>query len=142
MPQPFSIDLRTRIINACAAQELPQAEIADLFQVHQKTVEKYWKLWRTTQSVDPKPHAGGSAPRLAPHEADLRRWLQEQPDRTLDEMIQLVADHHQIRVSRALMSMTLTRLGLSRKKRRFTPASRAGPMWSRPVPHTRSRASN
>jgi hypothetical protein len=27
-------------VNACVAQELAQAEIADLFQVHLKTVEK------------------------------------------------------------------------------------------------------
>lgn len=55
MPRPLSVDLRTRIVNACAAQELAQSEIAELFQVHLKTVEKLWKQWRTTQSVDPKP---------------------------------------------------------------------------------------
>ena len=72
MPRPLSVDLRTRIVSACAAQEFSQAEIAELFEVHLKTVEKLWKQWRTTQSVAPKPHAGGRATRLAPHYEELR----------------------------------------------------------------------
>jgi transposase len=66
VPRPLSVDLRTRIVKACAAQELSQAEIAELFQVPIKTVEKLWKQWRTTQSVALQPHAGGRATRLAP----------------------------------------------------------------------------
>ena len=75
MPRPLSVDLRTRIVNACATQELSQSEIAELFQVHLKTVEKLWKQWRTTQSLAPKPHSRGRAVRLAPYAEDLRRWL-------------------------------------------------------------------
>ena len=73
LPRPLSVDLRTRMVNACAAQEWSQAEIAELFQVPLKTVEKLWKQWRTTLSVAIKPHAGGRAARLAPYAADLRR---------------------------------------------------------------------
>ena len=66
MPRPLSVALRTRIVNACAA--------AGLFQVHLKTVEKLWKPWRTTHSVEPKPYACGRKPRLAPYYQDLRAW--------------------------------------------------------------------
>jgi transposase len=83
VPGPLSVDLRTRIVNACAARELSQAEIAKLFQVHIKTVEKLWKQWRTTQSVairlqttsgDASKH---SSPRLLPKDRNCRKRTDE-----------------------------------------------------------------
>ena len=118
MPRPLSVDLRTRIVNACAAQEFSQSEIAALFQVHLKTVEKLWKQWRTTQSLTPKPPAGGRARRLAPYEEELRRWVAEQSDGTHQELIALLRQHYHIMVSQSMMSRALARLGLPRKKRR------------------------
>jgi transposase len=118
VPRPLSVDLRTRIVNACAAQELPQSEIAELFQVHIKTVEKLWKQWRTTQSVAIQPHAGGRAARLAPYAEDLRRWLAEQSDRTQEELIALLRQQKHITVSQSMMSRALAQLGLPRKKSR------------------------
>jgi transposase len=118
MPRSLSMDLRTRIVNACAAQEFSQSEIAALFQVHLKTVEKLWKQWRTTQSVAPKPHAGGRATRLAPYAEDLRTWLAEKSDRTHEELITLLRQHNQRRVSQSMMSRALAQLGWPRKKSR------------------------
>ena len=118
MPRPLSVDLRTRIVSACAAQEFSQAEIAELFEVHLKTVEKLWKQWRTTQSVAPKPHAGGRATRLAPHYEDLRTWLAEQSDRTQAELQALLAQDKHITVSQSMLSRALAALGLPRKKSR------------------------
>jgi transposase len=118
VPRPLSVDLRTRIVNACAAQEWAQSEIADLFQVHLKTVEKLWKQWRTTHSVEPKPYAGGRKPRWAPYDQDLRTWLAEQSDYTHQELIALLSQRQQITVSQSMMSRALARLGLPRKKSR------------------------
>ncbi len=116
MPRPLSIDLRTRIVNACAAQELSQSEMAELFQVHLKTVEKLWRQWRTTQSVAPQPHAGGRATRLAPYFADLRTWLTEKSDRTHQEWIVLLRQQQQITASSSMMSRALAQFGWPRKK--------------------------
>ena len=118
MPRPLSVDLRTRIVNACAAQELAQSEIAELFQVHRKTVEKLWKQWRTTQSVEPKPYARGRKPRLAPYYQDLRTWLAEQSDYTHQELMALLFQRQQTTVSQSMMSRALAHLGLPRKKSR------------------------
>jgi transposase len=117
VPRPLSVDLRTRIVNACAAQELSQAEIAELFQVHLKTVEKLWKQWRTTQSVAIKPHAGGRATRLAPYAEDLRQWLDEKSDLTQEELIALLRERRHITVSQSMVSRALAQLGLPRKKK-------------------------
>src|ERR687885_1700645 len=102
MPRPLSVDLRTRIVSACPAQECSPAEMAELFEVHLKTVEKLWKQWRTTQSVAPKPHAGGRATRLAPHDEELRTWLAEPRDRTQDDWRARLAQHKQITVRQSL----------------------------------------
>jgi transposase len=127
MPRPLSVDLRTRIVNACAAQEWSQSEIAERFQVHLKTVEKLWRQWRTTQSVAPKPHAGGRVTRLSPYAADLRTWLAEQSDRTHQELIALLHQQRQITVSPSMMSRALAQLGWPRKKSRSAPASGTAP---------------
>ena len=118
MPRALSLDLRTRIVHACAAQEFSQPEIAALFEVHLKTVEKLWKQWRTTQSVAPKPHAGGRATRLAPYYEDLRTWLAAQSDRTQEELLALLSQHKQLTVSQSMLSRALATLGLPRKKSR------------------------
>ena len=116
MPRPLSVDLRTRIVNACAAQELSQAEIAQLFEVHQKTVEKLWKQWRETQAVAPKAATGGQPPRLLSYDDDLRRWLSEKSDRTHQELMALLREHKHLQVSQSMVSRAVAQLGLPRKK--------------------------
>lgn len=65
MPSALSLDLRSRMVSACGAGELTQTEIADLFPVHLKTVEKRWRHFRQTGSAHAKPHGGGVQARLA-----------------------------------------------------------------------------
>jgi transposase len=90
VPRPLSVDLRTRMVNACAAQECSQAAIAARFQLPLKTVEKLWKQWRPSQSLAPTPPAGGRATRLAPYHEERRRWVAEQSDRPQEELIALL----------------------------------------------------
>jgi transposase len=127
VPRPLSVDLRTRIVNACAAQEWAPSEIADRFQVHLKTVEKLWKQWRTTHSVAPKPYAGGRKPRWAPYDQDLRTWLAEPSDDTHQELIALLSQRQPITVSPSMMSRALARLGLPRKKKSLSASERQRP---------------
>ena len=117
MPAPLSADLRIRIVSTCQDGELSQSEIADLFQVHLKTVEKYWKLWRNTGSITPKPHAGGPPARLGPLSEQLRAWATEGNDHTLAEWVALVRQRTGIQTSVQAMSRILRRLGLPLKKR-------------------------
>ena len=83
MPSALSLDLRSRIVSACQAGELTQGEIAEVFQVHLKTVEKLWQQFRRTGSAHAKPHGGGVRARLAGHEETLRQLVAEQSDHTL-----------------------------------------------------------
>ncbi len=118
MPLPFSHDLRLRIVHACQAGALTQAEIAELFQVHPKTVEKYWRQWRDTGSVAPRPHAGGTPGLLAGHENAVRALVATHPDATSAELAALLAREHGVRASTPVVWRCVVRLGLPRKKRR------------------------
>jgi transposase len=119
VPAPLSLDLRTRIVHACQSGELTQPEIADLFQVHLKTVEKYWHLARTGQPLAPKPFNGGPRPKLGGYTAVLRALVAEMADATLVQLSQVLADRHRVQVSVSVLSRTLAHLGLPQKKRRF-----------------------
>jgi transposase len=116
MPSALSLDLRSRLISACQAAELTQTEIADLFQVHLKTVEKLWRHFRRTGSTAAKPHSGGVPARLAGREQDLRRLVAEQSDRTLAEYAALLWKRYQVVTSVPVLSRTLKALGLPQKK--------------------------
>lgn len=85
MPSALSWDLRSRMVSACQAGELTPVEIAEIFPVHLKTVEKVWQPFRPTGSAAAKPHGGGVKARLAGREQDRRRWVAERSDHTLAE---------------------------------------------------------
>jgi transposase len=85
MPHALSLDLRSRIVHACKRGELTQGEMADLFQVHLKTVEKLWRHFRSTGSLEAKPHSGGVRAHWAGQEDQLRCLVAEQSDHTLAE---------------------------------------------------------
>jgi transposase len=126
MPSALSLDLRSRIVSACEAGELTQTEIADLFQVHLKTVEKLWQHIRQTGSAQAKPHGGGVKARLAGHEQDLRRLVAERSDYTLAEYVALLWERHQVVTSVPVLSRTLQAWGLPRKKSRSPRRSNSG----------------
>lgn len=120
----YSIDLRAKILRACDQQFGSQRAIATMFGVSQSFVEKLLRRRRTTGSVAPWPHAGGR--RASCDEAALllvRRAVQTHPDATLAELCEQLSVQRGIRVSVPTMSRLTKRLGLPRKKNRFTPAN-------------------
>jgi transposase len=121
------LDLRSRIVGACQAGELTQVEIADVFQVHLKTVEKLWRHFRRTSSAPAKPHSGGVKARLAGHEEDLRHLVAEQSDHTLAQYVALLWERHQIVTSVPVLSRTLKAVGLPQKKSHSRRWSGTGP---------------
>jgi transposase len=116
VPYALSSDLRSRLVSACQSGELPQTEIAELFQVHLKTVEKLWRQWRTTGTVEAKPHGGGVKARLADWQEELHQLVAEQSDRTLEDFVALMWERYRVLTSVPVLSRTLQRLGLPRKK--------------------------
>src|SRR3954453_17653730 len=132
MPNPYSADLRERVLLADAVGLSP-AVVAARFGVGLSTIY----LWREQARAEgrrcAKPHGGGRARGIDPAgEAILRALVSERNDRTLDEYReQLAARTGGRRVSRPTLCRALRRFGLWRKKRRCAPVSRIAPTSKR-----------
>jgi transposase len=116
--KPLSSDLRQRIITAYENKEGSQAELAERFKVGKASVERLVRLKRETGSLEPRPHAGGTSPRIT--EADHARLIEDferEPDlRQADIAARFTAEGRP--VSQRTVSRALGRLGITRKKRR------------------------
>lgn len=110
-----------RIIETIQENELTQPEIARQFSVSLPFVEKLWQRFRTTGSYQAKPHAGGVKRFLQEDEAVIREIVETEPDLTLADLCQQVAQQTGKRVvTTATMCVELQRLRLPLKKSRFT----------------------
>ena len=120
---PYSQDLRERVLAALKTGKKSQAEVAETFGISLSTVEKWWRRWRESRQVAARPRRHGPQRTLAKFEDLLRSAVHQQPDVTLDELCARVAETQQVSASRSMMCRTLQVLGLPRKKSRSTTAS-------------------
>lgn len=124
MATAYSLDLRQKILQAVERGAGSQRQIAEFFGVSQSFVEKLLIRVRHTGQVAARKQGGQRPPRLDPAAcAQVRHWLQEQPDMTLEELSDRVWDTARIRISVSALCRLLQQLGVPRKKRRFMPAS-------------------
>ena len=127
----YSTDLRERVV-AARKRGHSAAEIARIFRLSKRSVERYCKLMADTGSVQPKRRGGYRRSRLEKHDETLRRWIHGQPDLTLAELQQRIARKLKVRLGITALWHRLEHLGLSYKKnaarRGAKPARhRAGP---------------
>jgi transposase len=131
---PYSIDLRQRIVNAHHKGEGSVRELAQRFVVIPNTVQNYLNLERETGSVAPRPHGGGPAPKRDDASVqEVRTLVEEKNDRTLDELAKELEARRKVHVGRTTVWRALERLGLPRKKKRFARASRICPTFGKSV---------
>lgn len=125
MGAPYSDDLRRKVILACERRHQSQREIAELFSVSISFVESVWRHYcHSGGEVVPRRRRAGRHSRLdAASLACLQKWLEEQPDLTLKELINRLATETGIAVSEPTMCRVLQQLGMRRKKRPYMPRS-------------------
>ena len=121
--QPYSQDLRRRVIAAIKTGKQTQAEIADTFGVHLSTVEKWWRRWRETRTCAALPQVHGPRRALRDCAPFLCAEVKRQPDVTLPELCVRVAEAQGVSASPSMMCRELRRLRLPRKKSHFTTAN-------------------
>lgn len=117
---PYSQDLRERIITALEAGQDSQPEIAENFGVGLSFVEKLWRRWRQSGSCAALAKAGGRKRALQDDESRIRAEVAKQPDVSLIELCQRVAEAGGVSASPSMMCRELQRLNLPRKKSRST----------------------
>jgi transposase len=122
----YSLDLRTRIVETVAAGQSKSA-VAHRFGVGRATVYRYLARQQLTGSLAPGRAPGARRRLPAAAEPALRAQLATRPDATLAEHCATWAQQQGVHVSPATMRRAIRRLGWTRKKRRFTPASKTRP---------------
>ena len=127
----YSEDLRERIV--AARQEGHSAqEVARLFRVSKRSVERYWEKYLSTGSIKPKRRGGYRRSRLQDHDQTLRSWIKEKKDLTLAELQARIARDLKIKLGTTALWHRLERLGLSYKKNVARRRARPGGPPDRP----------
>ena len=107
----YSQDLRKRVIDTIERGDGSLRQIAQRFLVSPSFVVRLLRHYRTTGSLEPKPHGGGRPPALSP--AQLKRLaalIRKKPDATLEELRQgLGVDCSTMAIVRALKKLKITR---------------------------------
>ena len=118
----YSLDLRTKILDAVDGG-MGKAAAARLFGVSRSTIKRYVALRRDTGGLGPRPRPGKEARLGRAYDPALWAQLDAHPDATLEEHCLLWEGGQGMRVSAATMSRAISRLGWTRKKRRWVPPS-------------------
>lgn len=118
----YHLDLRERVVTA-VADGTPVAVVAKRFQVHPSTIYRYLARQHTQGTLTPGVSSGRS--RAIPPAAhdQLIRQLARDPSATLAEQCAQWQRCTGVSLSPATMSRTIHRLGWTRKKGRWQPAS-------------------
>ena len=129
MPLAYSADLRERVLLAYQHGEGTAAVLARRFRLALNTVKNWVRAAEREGRRVAKPLGHGPEPRLGTAErAVLCQLVAADNHATLAEYGARRAAQTGVRVSRPALSVTLKRLGLTRKKRRSGRASRRAPM--------------
>ena len=114
---PYPKELRARVVAAVEQGELTIGEISKLFGVGPTFVKKMLRLHRAGGDLEPR-HGGGPIALLQERELRLlRQEVKKQPDATLEELQQALADKCQVTASLPTICRALQQLDLPRKKK-------------------------
>ena len=113
MPAPLSTDLRERVVAAYERGDGTQAELAEQFDIAERTVRDWLRRYQETGSVHPSPHGGGQPPRLDEDDQQrLKELVKQHPDATLQQLIEML----EVPMDDSTLSRWCKRLDLTRKK--------------------------
>lgn len=120
MPAPLSLDLRRRIFEYRQRTGATLAETAERFAVGEATVNRLFARQRATGALAPKTDVvHGPPPRIADDKLVLLRIIVEaNNDATVNDICDRWFDRTDERISRATMTRSLVRAGLTLKKSR------------------------
>lgn len=117
--QPYSMDLRERVIADCD-EGLGTTAVAKKYRVSESWVRGLKRRRRETGEIGPRKQRTSHATKLDDHLDQLNRLVEERPDATLVEL----RDELGVPVAPATVWRALRRLQLTFKKKLSMPASK------------------
>ena len=122
--QPYSLDLRQRVVSAYENGVETILEVAERFEVSDSFIKKLLRRKRATGTIAPVGHRGGQPRRLSDKH---RKWLLKtvlaQPDITLGELQERLLREKNLSASVPTLCRELRALNLRRKKSRWSLVS-------------------
>ena len=118
----YSLDLRERIVKAHIEEEQSKSAVARRFGVSRWSVERYVKR-ATVGTLAATPHPGRRRRLDAKGCEVLRRQVEAQPDRSLEQHAEALAKATGIELKKSSVGNYLKRLGITHKKRALEPAN-------------------
>ena len=126
MGRALSVDLRSRVLKACAAGSSAR-QAADRFGVAASTAIR-WLARARAGELGPRPVGNRRGSRLDPHSAYVFGLIEARKDITLDEMVIRLDGDRGVRIGRSALSNWLPKHGYTYKKRPLMHWSRSGPL--------------
>lgn len=124
MGAPLSQDLRQRFVRAWKSGRATTRELAAQFGIGEATAGRWKRLYRETDSVEPRQHGGGQKRRIGKkEEKTLQKLVVKHPDWTEAEFTAELRAKFGLKVSAVTVGRAIRRLGYSVKKRPSWPAS-------------------
>lgn len=115
--QPYSLDLRQKIVDTYAESQTSQRQIAQQFRVAYSFVRKLVKQHRETGDLSPKPRTEQTPTKLSVDQLDiLKSMVESHNDATLAELCDLLEQRVSVRIGVATMFRMLKKLNLTLKK--------------------------
>jgi transposase len=142
MGRAFSDDLRCRILEAYAQGGASLRMLAERYAVSFEYVRKIRKQQLSSGQLERvRQRRHGPERRVTAELAErIREEVARRPDVTLEELGRWIADQTGVRLSRSLVWLTLSRLGLPMKKSRSTLSNATPRSTSSGVPRSSTRS--
>jgi transposase len=126
MIEAYSLDLRERAV-ALLDEGASSPEVAEMLGVSDSWVRKMRLRRERLGHLMAGSPPGRERKLTIDDQVVLLQLLDEQPDATLEELVERMAKRQKVRVSISTLSRRLIELGLTRKKRLSMPAKPTGP---------------
>ena len=123
----YSLDLRQRVVDAYNQQQGTAKQVAALFGISMRTLQRYLKQYRQEGTLEPKPQNSGRRTAFdSVLLVELDGFVQQNSDVTLERIQTHFADR--VECSIPTIHNTLRRLGWVYKKNRYERVSKIGPI--------------
>src|SRR5271169_882647 len=124
MPNPYSQDLRERMIDAVQRGELSRRAAARRYGISESVAIKWLERVERDGSREPVGHGGHRASKLMPHREFLEAARSEKSDITLQALCDRLLSERGVKADTSMMSRFFRRIGVTLKKRTSSRASR------------------
>lgn len=129
MFRPYSLDLRERAV-AMLEEGMTSIEVAEILRVSDSWVRKMRLRLDALGHLEPSKPPGKERLLSEEQEEELRLLVADEPDATLEELVELMAKRMKVHASISTVSRRLIEMGITRKKRCFV---RVKPTRQKPI---------